>query len=316
MSNPKKICLGLQGAGSYGAYTWGVLDRLLDEERFEIDSISGSSSGAINAVVVADGYALGGGRRGAQQALRRFWTRLGQTTAASPLQPTPFDYMAGGWSLDYSPTYHLLELAGAFSGPVFETPISQNPLRNLLSVLIDFERVRACEELQLFVAATNVRSGAGRIFTREELDVQKILASACLPTVFAAVEVDGESYWDGSYVANPPLAPLLQRDNADMIIVRNNPVARTQVPRSIADIGNRSDEIAFNTSFQRERNALPQGLPRRHLISGVERLSEYRISSKLNAEPLFLEHLHQQGRADAEAWLVQHGDAVGHTSTL
>lgn len=316
MSESKKICLGLQGAGTYGAYTWGVLDRLLDEERFVLDSISGSSSGAINAAVVADGYAHGGGRRGAQQALRRFWTGLGQAMMASPLQRTPLDHLAGRWTIEYSPAYHVLEMAGAFSGPVLETPISQNPLRNLLSLLIDFERVRACEELQLFVAATNVRSGAGRIFTREELDVQKIMASACLPTVFAAVEVDGETYWDGSYVANPPLAPLLQRDGADMIIVRNNPIARTQVPRSLADIGNRSDEIAFNISFQRELNALPQGQPHRHLISGVELLSEYSISSKLNAEPLFLEHLHQHGYAAADAWLMQHGDAVGHTSTL
>lgn len=313
---PKRICLGLQGAGSYGAYTWGVLDRLLDEDDFVIDSISGSSSGAINAVVLADGYADGGGRRGAQQALRRFWTALGQAYMFTPLHRTPLDHWAGRWTIEYSPAYQLLELAGALIGPVPETSLSQNPLRNLLSVLIDFERVRACEELQIFVAATNVRSGAGRIFQRGELDVQKVLASACLPTVFAAVEVDGESYWDGSYVANPPLAPFLQRDGADMIIVRNNPVAREQAPRTMADIGNRSNEIAFNISYQRELNALPRELPRRHLISGIELLSAYGISSKLNGEPAFLRHLHQHGHAAADAWLARHGEAVGLRSTL
>ncbi|SDG15061.1 MULTISPECIES: patatin-like phospholipase family protein [unclassified Duganella] len=313
---PKKVCLGLQGAGTYGAYTWGVLDRLLDDERFLIDSLSGSSSGAVNAVVLADGYARGGGRRGAQQALRRFWTALGQAFMFTPLQRTPLDHWAGGWTMEFSPAYQMLEMAGALIGPVPETPLSQNPLRKLLAALIDFERVRACEELQLFVAATNVRTGAGRIFMREELDVQKVLASACLPTVFAAVEVDGEAYWDGSYIANPPLAPFLQRDGADMIIVRNNPVARAQAPRTMADIGNRSNEIAFNTSYLRELNALPQALPRRHLISGVELLSGYSVSSKLNGEPAFLQHLYQHGHTAADNWLAQHGDAVGIASTL
>jgi NTE family protein len=328
---PKKIHLGLQGAGVYGAYTWGVLDRLLDEENLVIDSLSGSSSGAINAAVLADGYARGGGRRGAQQALRRFWTGLGQAASLSPLQRTPLDHLAGNWTMEYSPTYHMLEMSGVLNGPVAEVPFTRNPLRHLLSLLIDFDRVRACEELQLFVAATNVRTGGGRIFTRDELDVQKLLASACLPTVFAAVEVDGETYWDGSYVANPPLVPFLQRPADDVIIVQNNPIARAQLPRSMADIGNRANEIAFNISFQRELNALlhGQGLPdekggagmqfgqpRVHLISGTDMLSEYSISSKMNGEPGFLQHLHDRGFAAASEWLERHADQIGVGSTL
>jgi NTE family protein len=312
----KKICLGLQGAGTYGAYTWGVLDRLLEDQRFVIDSLSGSSSGAINAVVLADGYARGGGRQGAQAALRRFWTALGQAMMMSPLQRTPLDHAAGRWTMEYSPAYHLLEMAGVFMGPVPDAAFSHNPLHNLLSSLIDFERVRACDALQLYIAATNVRSGAGRIFQREELEVQKILASACLPTVFAAVEVEGQAYWDGSYAANPPLAPFLQRDGADVIIVQNNPLSRTQLPRSMADIGNRSNELAFNLSFLRELNALPPEQPRRHLISGTAVLAEYSISSKLNAEPGFLLHLHDHGYADATRWLERHADQVGVASTM
>jgi len=148
--------------------------------------------------------------RGAQQALRRFWTALGQTMSLSPMARTPLDRVAGNWTLEYSPVYHLLEMAAAFHGPVLETPVSQNPLRNVLSALVDFDRVRRCEELQLFVGATNVRTGGGHVFIRKELDPQRVLASACLPTVFAAVEVDGETYWDGSFTANPPLAPFLQ----------------------------------------------------------------------------------------------------------
>jgi NTE family protein len=322
----KPISLGLQGAGTYGAFTWGVLDRLLDDENFLIESISGSSSGAVNAVVLADGYAFGGGRKGAQQALRRFWTAIGQAMSLSPLARTPMDRVAGNWTLEYSPVYHMLEMGAAFHGPVFETPVSQNPLRNLLTSLVDFDRVRRCEEIQLFVAATNVRTGAGRIFTRKELDPQRVLASACLPTIFAAVEVDGETYWDGSFAANPPLAPFLEHGASDVIVVQNNPVSRSQLPRSMADIGNRANEIAFNISFLREMAALQNGYgvpdegngarmvpgkPRVHLISGLDALSDYSISSKLNGELTFLLHLHAAGVAAADQWLSEHRDEVG-----
>ena len=330
-TTPTPVSLGLQGGGTYGAFTWGVLDRLLDEESLLFDSLSGSSSGAINAVVLADGYALGGGRRGAQQALGRFWNTLGQFAAFSPLQRTPLDRLAGNWTMEHSPGYQLLEMAGALAGPVMETTVTLNPLRNLLSSLVNFERVRACDELQLFIAATNVRTGMGRIFTRDELDAQKVLASACLPTVFAAAEVDGESYWDGSYVANPPLAPLLERPPRDLIVVQNNPISRSNVPRTMADISNRSNEIAFNISFVREISALQHanGLPdeqrgahmrfapvRLHLISGTETLGEYSISSKFNAEPAFLKHLHDCGVNAADNWLREHGGNVGTRSTL
>ena len=325
------VSLGLQGGGTYGAFTWGVLDRLLDEDTLLFDSLSGSSSGAINAVVLADGYALGGGRRGAQQSLKKFWTTLGQLATFSPLQRSPLDRALGQWTMEHSPIYHLLEMAGALAGPVPETLVTLNPLRNLLTSLVNFERVRACEELQLFIAATNVRTGTGRIFTRDELDAQKVLASACLPTVFAAVEVDGESYWDGSYVANPPLAPLLKRPPRDLLVIQNNPVARSKLPRSMADISNRSNEIAFNISFMREISALQhvQAVPdeergasmtrspmRLHLISGTETLGEYGISSKLNSELPFLQYLHDQGVQAADAWLREHGADVGLRSTL
>jgi len=328
---PRPVSLGLQGGGTYGAFTWGVLDRLLDEETLLFDSLSGSSSGAVNAVVLADGYARGGGRQGAQQSLRRFWTTLGTLATFSPMQRTLLDRLAGRWTIEHSPTYHLMEMAGAIAGPVFEIPLTLNPLRNLLTTLVDFDRVRGCEELQLFIAATNVRTGTGRIFTREELDPQKVLASACLPTVFAAVEVDGETYWDGSYVANPPLAPLIERPPRDLIVVQNNPIARTSVPRNIADISNRSNEIAFNISFVREMSVLQHlnSLPdeergasvthspmRLHLISGTETLADYGISSKFNPEMAFLQHLHDCGWQAADGWLREHGADVGTRSTM
>ena len=332
LTDYKTISLAIQGGGTYGAFGWGVLDRLLQEESLVIDALSGSSAGAINAVVVADGYARGGGRAGARKALDRFWRTLGTTSTLSPLQRTPLDRMAPTFTMEFSPVYHLLEMAGAMIGPVREGPVTLNPLRHFLSAMIDFERVRACQELQLFIAATNVRTGTGKLFLREEMDAQRLVASACLPTVFAAVEVDGEMYWDGSYVANPPLAPLMKHSKArDLVIIQNNPIARTDMPRNIADISNRANEIAFNISFVREVSALQylNGVPDEnrgagmmpntmhlHLISGNHYLSDHGMSAKFNAEMPFLQMLHDQGLETADRWLKEQGANLGVRSTL
>lgn len=328
----KTISLAIQGGGTYGAFGWGVLDRLLQEEDLVIDALSGSSAGAINAAVVADGYARGGGREGARKALDKFWRTLGGTATLSPLQRTPLDRMAPTFTMEFSPVYHLLELAGAMAGPVREAPVTLNPLRNFLSATIDFERVRDCQELQLFIAATNVRTGMGKLFRRDEMDAQRLVASACLPTVFAAVEVDGEMYWDGSYVANPPLAPLMRHSTAsDVIIIQNSPIARSDMPRTMADIANRANELAFNISFVREVSALQylNGVPDEqrgagmtpstmhlHLISGNEYLNDHGISAKFNAEMPFLQMLHDQGVQSAERWLREQGAQIGVKSTL
>ena len=328
----KKISLGLQGGGTYGAFTWGVLDRLLQEEELEITSLSGASAGAINAAVVADGFARGGGREGARRALGRFWRALGGTALFSPLQRTPLDHVAGGYTMSHSPAYQMLEMAGALAGPVLEVPFTVNPLRNFLTAMIDFERVRACEELAVFISATEVNSGRGKIFVRSEMDVQRLMASACLPTVFAAVQVDGNPFWDGSFTANPPLAPLVEAGGAqDLLVVQINPIERREAPRSMADISNRANEIAFNTSFVREVNAMlhTQAVPseeggaaityapvRLHLVTANDFLADYGISSKFNAEPAFLEKLHARGVAAAEAWLARHFADVGVRSTL
>lgn len=332
LTTRKKISLAIQGGGTYGAFGWGVLDRLLQEEDLVIDALSGSSAGAINAVVVADGFSRGGGHEGARRALDRFWRTLGSAAALSPLQRTPLDRMAPTVTMAFSPVYHLLEMMGALMGPVREGPLTLNPLRNFLATMIDFDRVRDCEALQVFIAATNVRTGTGKLFRRQEMDVQRLVASACLPTVFAAVEVDGEMYWDGSYVANPPLEPLMRHSTAsDLIIIQNNPIARSGMPTNIADIANRSNEIAFNISFVREVSALQylNGVPdeRRgagatpggkhlHLISGNELLQDHGISAKMNAEMPFLQMLHDQGVETADRWLKEQGAHIGVKSTL
>jgi NTE family protein len=329
---PRRISLGLQGGGAYGAFTWGVLDRLLDDERLSFDGISGTSAGAINAVVMADGMAHGGGRAGAQAALRKFWTALSGAARFSPLQRTPLDYLLGRWTLESSPGYHMMQMMSAIMAPVQAMPMSINPVRELLSSLIDFERVRACTDLRLFVHATNVRTGRGKLFLRDEMDVQRLMAAICLPQVFAAVEIDGEAYWDGSYVGNPALAPLVSPGGArDVVIVQINPVARKDLPRTVADINSRSNEIAFNIGMQREVAAIGQlryvideisgdtvqAAPMRmHLISGTDTLSTYHLSSKYNTDLSFLTHLHDLGVAAAEQWLVQNFDHLGVRSTL
>lgn len=328
----KTISLAIQGGGSYGAYGWGVLDRLLAEPGLNIDALSGASAGAVNAVVIADGYARGGGPEGARRALDKFWRAIGTTASMSPLQRTPLDRMAPHFTMAFSPMYHLLEMAGAMAGPTREGPLTLNPLRHFLAATIDFERVRDCHELQLFIAATNVRTGTGKLFRREEMDVQRLLASACLPTVFAAVEVDGEMYWDGSYVANPPLAPLMTHgEGTDVVIIQNNPIARKEMPHTMADIANRANEIAFNISFVREVSALQflggateemrgagstPATKYLHLISGNEHLVDTGISAKFSAEMPFLQKLHDLGVAAAELWLKEQGASIGVKSTL
>jgi NTE family protein len=328
----KKISLGLQGGGTYGAFTWGVLDRLLQEERLDITALSGASAGAINAAVVADGWAHGGERQGARAALDRFWRALGLTAALSPMQRTPLDHLAGGFTMSSSPFYQMLEMAGAMAGPVREFPLTVNPLRNFLTANINFERVRACEELAIFINATNLNTGTGKVWERAELDVQRVMASCCLPTVFASVEVDGELYWDGSYTANPPLSPLVASNQAqDLLVVQINPLARSETPRTMADISNRANEVAFNISFVREVNTLMHNRAvqdeengeavtfapvRLHLISALDMFRDLSISSKFNAEPLFLRMLHDRGVAAADAWLAEHYDEIGQRTTL
>lgn len=326
----KKISLGLQGGGALGAFGWGVLDRLLADERIEIAAISGTSAGSVNAAALADGYALGGGREGARAALLRFWQGLSAASLFSPVKRTPLDYASGDWTLRNSPGYQLMQLVGGVLAPP-SSPMSMNPMLPLLAGLIDFERVRQCREIALFVPVTNVRTGRGRIFTRAQLDARAVAASACLPHVFAPVVIDGEAYWDGSFVGNPSLSPLVDLGARDIVIVQNNPVARGGLPMSLSDIHGRASEIAFNISFVREVSAIQHlgalvdaeesdavrpAAVRLHMISGNDELQRLDLSTKYNTEWAFLLHLRDLGIATAQRWLDAHFDQVGVRSTL
>ncbi len=331
MHEPKPIELALQGGGAHGAFTWGVLDRLLEDDRIRIAAICGTSAGAMNAVVLADGLDRGG-KEGARQALERFWKGVSRAARFSPLQRTPLDRMLGRWSLDSSPGYLLLDIMSRMLSPYDTNPFNVDPLRDLLASLIDFDHVRHAEGIRLFVAATNVRTGKLKVFPREEMTVDMVLASACLPFIHKAVEIDGEAYWDGGYMGNPALFPLVDDDQSrDLVIVQINPVCRGDIPRKSADIHNRINEITFNASLIKELRSIgylrrlveTEGLQRDrykatllHRINAEEELRPLSVSSKLNAEWAFLQHLHDVGYRTTTSWLDDNYQALGKRSTL
>lgn len=322
------IDLALQGGGSHGAFAWGVLDRLLEEKWLTIAAISGTSAGAMNAAVLADGWTAGGAE-GARDALEQYWRRVAKAAAFSPLQRSPFDRLMGRWTLDTSPFYILTDLMSRVLSPYDLNPMGFNPLRAVLAESIDFERL-ARSPIQLFVTATRVRTGRGRIFRNAEITADVLLASACLPTMFRAIEIDGEPYWDGGYAGNPTITPLVRESDAhDTILVQINPTERLEEPRTAAEILNRLNEISFNSPLMKElrmiallRQTADPGSGegarwakmRTHRIKS-DMLAKFGASSKLNAEWEFVSMLHAEGRQAAEAFLSEHGADIGRQST-
>jgi NTE family protein len=325
---PVLIDLALQGGGSHGAFTWGVLDRLLEEPWFHIAAISGTSAGAMNAALLANGW-IEGGAQGARDALEKFWRQVSRAAAFSPLQRSPLDRLMGRWSLDTSPGYVFMDLMTRVLSPYDLNPFGLNPLRNILAESIDFERLPRSPIL-LFITATNVRTGRGRIFRNAEITADVLLASACLPTMFRAVEIDGDAYWDGGYAGNPTITPLVRESDAhDTILVQINPRERADTPRSATDILNRLNEISFNSPLMKElrmiallRQVADPGSGegarwasmRTHSIKS-DRLAEFGASSKLNAEKKFIALLKEEGRRCADEFLSEHGDDLGQRST-
>jgi NTE family protein len=331
--NARRINLALQGGGAHGAFTWGVLDRLLEHGGVEIDGLSGTSAGAMNAVVVADGLMKGGPER-AREHLDRFWRAVAREARVNPVQPTPVDILFGRYNLDMSPAYVLFDLLSRFWSPYDFNPLNLHPLRSLLTDLVDFDTVRACNRMKLFVSAVNVHTGKGVVFKGHDMTVDMVLASACLPFLFQAVEIDGVPYWDGGYGGNPALYPFFY-DTAtqDILLVQINPVERSETPRSAREILNRVNEITFNAALLRELRAIDtigrlhdQGRLegthykkiRMHRIDGARALEalDLNASSKLNTSLAFLETLKERGRAAAEQWLANDLRFVGVESSL
>ena len=245
------IDLALQGGGSHGAFTWGVLDRLLEEPWLKIDAISGTSAGAMNAAVLVSGY-IQGGAQGARKALDAYWERVAASARFSPIQRSMFDRMMNRWSLDTSPGYMIMDLMSRLVSPYSLNPFGHNPIRSILEDSIDFTHLGEAP-IRLFITATNVHTGRGRIFRNKEITLEVLLASACLPTLFQAIEIDGEPCWDGGYAGNPTISPLVRESDAvDVILVQINPRERRETPRSAGDILDRLNEISFNAPLMKE----------------------------------------------------------------
>ncbi|MFD2191465.1 patatin-like phospholipase family protein [Pistricoccus aurantiacus] len=327
----KSVNLALQGGGSHGAFTWGVLDYFMEDERVSVGGISGTSAGAMNAAVLAQGY-MDGGADGARESLEQFWRQVAHMGRFSPIKRSPLSVLTGSWDMGYSPVSVMLDLFSRVASPYDTNPLNINPLREFVESTIDFEKVRACSPLKLFIAATNVHSGKIKVFEREELTADMILASACLPSFFQAVEIDGVPYWDGGYVGNPPLYPLYHSTKSkDVLVVQINPVERNETPKTAKEIQNRVNEISFNSSLLRELRAIEfvhrllqeNKLDREHYaeilvhrIEATEQLNSLSASSKMNSEWKFLTHLRDIGRESAQVFLDEHYESLGVQSTL
>lgn len=331
----KSVNLALQGGGAHGAFTWGVLDRLLEDERLVFEGISGTSAGAMNAVVLAEGHRKDG-REGARAALEKFWRAISHDGRLSPVQRGIMDRLLGNWSFDNNPMFLALDVASRFVSPYDFNPFNINPLREILESEVDFAALRASRDIQLFLSATNVRTGKVRIFRQGEISPDVVMASACLPFMFKAVEIDGTPYWDGGYVGNPPLFPFFRTTTTDdIVLVQTNPVERDDTPQTARDILNRINEITFNASLLSEFRAIgfvsrlvDSGPLRRlagkagyrrmllHRIAADEALAELTSSSKFNTEWSFFLHLRDIGRQAADDFLKAHYAAIGKRSSL
>jgi NTE family protein len=339
---PQTINLGLQGGGSHGAFTWGVLDVLLQEPRILIEGISGTSAGAMNAVALGHGLAraqgkpAGAAREVARESLAEFWNGIVAMGAIGQAQRAPFDLMFGLAGMDTSPTGQWADaMARAWSGtmsPYQSNPLDINPLKDFVERQIDFERLAAFKELKLFVVATKVSTGKAEVFSGARLTASAVMASACLPMMFQAVEIDGEHYWDGGYAGNPAIHPLIyQCDSRDILLVQINPIKRDKLPTSAVEILDRLNEITFNAALIAEMRAIDfvkrllkdgQLNPAQykdvllHRIDGGEVLEQLSAATKLSTDAQLIHALRDLGQSHARQWLTQHSGDLGLRSSV
>jgi NTE family protein len=330
-SPDRQIDLALQGGGSHGAFTWGVLDRLLEDEHIHFQGVSGTSAGALNAAVLATGYQQGG-RDGARQALKAFWQDVSRSGSVfAPFSASKVNTITDSFSLDMLPGYKWASSFFRSFSPYEFNPLNLNPLRDVLRRHVDEGAIRDCA-LHLFITATSVRTGQPRVFTGKDLSLDALLASACLPFLFQAVEIGDDAYWDGGYTGNPALYPLIyETESLDILLVRINPLVREGVPKRSEDIMDRINEITFNASLMSEMRAIAfvSRLVREghldpgrykdlrlHMVADDNGLVAFGSASKLNTEWSFLEQLFELGRASADKWMKKHRGDIGVNATL
>jgi NTE family protein len=329
LAGQKAINLALQGGGSHGAFTWGVLDRLLEDERLTFDGVTATSAGGVNAVVLADGLAAGG-RQGAKELMHTFWKKMSATTSTSIIAPSFLDKLNPNFGLDHSPGYVMVDMISRFMSPYQLNPMDVNPMRDLLNEVVDFERVRQQKVVKLFLSATNVRTGKVAVFPNKEITADHVLASACLPFMMRAPVIDGEAYWDGGFMGNPAIFPVIYGcECCDVLLVHLTPTERPELPTNSRAILNRMQEISFNSSLMREMRAVAfvtqmiddgklTGGKRMfiHLIEAEDVIRELAGSSKMNADWKFLTHLFEIGRDRADKWLAANFDRIGTETTV
>lgn len=329
--------LALQGGGSHGAFTWGVLDALLEDGRLGFEGLSGTSAGAVNAAALAGGWTLAqrqgrDPREGAREKLAGIWYRISALGSLGTLQQQFTRMLWGGLPPELSPGTFIGNAWRGLLSPYQSNPLDINPLRKMLEEEIDFPAIAAQHALRVFVSATHVRTGKAVVFTGKQLDARAVLASACLPMLFQAVEIDGESYWDGGYSVNPALSPLIKEcGTSDLLLVQINPLRREQTPKTSAEILDRINELTFNASLLTQMRAidfvnqlLAEGavsharckIVRVHRVDGGPALDAFPTSSRVSADGVMISQLFDAGRRCGKEWLAEHFEAIGHKSTV
>jgi NTE family protein len=330
----KRINLALQGGGAHGAFTWGVLEQLLSDERLSIEGISGTSAGAVNAVMLADGLTRGGPDE-AKKRLADFWRAASSSGNLPALQRTVMERLLSFTPLEGMPVQAWFDALSRYFSPYDVNPLNINPLKDLFERFVDFDVLRANTDLQIFISATNVQTGRVRIFPREEITADAVMASACLPLLFRAVEIDGVPYWDGGYLGNPVIFPFFRTTTEDVLVVQINPLVRQAMPMSSSEIMNRINEITFNSSLIGEYRAiefvarlidegrLPHGTgPGQYRRINVHRIvldrfgTDFDAYSKLSTDYDFFDMLHVSGMRAARRFLDEHFDDIGVKSTV
>lgn len=327
----KKVSIALQGGGSHGAFSWGVLDRLLEDGRFEIEGLTGTSAGGMNAVAVAQGL-IKGGNQGAREELKAFWQKISESGKNSPLnQRGPIDKALGKYTMYHSPGFVIFDYLSRMFSPYELNPLQIDPLKDVIVKSFDFDAIRKSKLVKLYLCATHVRTGKLRIFDTQEMSVEALQATACLPTIHSAVKVDGEYYWDGGFIGNPVFFPLIYDcETADIILIQLNPTVRDKLPTTAREIADRLNEVTNNASVVREMRAISlisdlidQGeldakkhkRVHMHVIEDEEVFAELGWSSKLNTEWEFFMHLFEKGRLAADKWIKENYEHVGKKTT-
>ncbi len=333
--NVKPVNLALQGGGAHGAFAWGVLDKILEDGRISVEAISATSAGAMNAVVMSYGFSIGGAE-GAREKLSQFWREISRAGELySPVRTTPWEKVLQlyGCHSEISPTFMAFQAMTHMFSPYQLNPFNFNPLKDVLSEVVDFDRLKVCNRAtRLFLSATNVRTGKIKVFENHEMSADVVMASACLPYVFQAVEIDGEPYWDGGFMGNPALFPLIYKcKTKDIVIVHINPIERDKLPKTAPEIFDRMNEISFNSSLMREMRAIEfvtrlidQGAldantyqrMRIHSVSDDAAMGHLGVATKLNPDWEFLCRLKDAGRRRAGEWLEKNFTDIGTKSSV